>query len=71
MGILSPPPRCCGGIHWVIDNTRYREWADKAGAYEVCNCDGAHYHHRPGSIVFCRHSNATLEQLEYEWSRVA
>lgn len=46
------PPKChfCGGRKWRIDKWRKRNEHGVA-----CHCQGAHYPHRPGSIVCFDH----------------
>lgn len=49
------PPHCngCGGRRWWVDGHRIMQQKTKTGSYEVCQCDGAHYLHRPGSVALC------------------
>jgi len=63
------PPRCCGGVHWQLDMDRYRDWKHQKSAYAVCRCGGSTWDapHKPGSIIWCRDSKATVEEKEEAW----
>lgn len=43
----------CGGRSLYEDRHRKEQKKNHVAGYEVCNCDGAHYPHRPGSVKLC------------------
>lgn len=57
--LYENPPSCtvCGKTDWRLDISRSDEQKNKTGAYALCYCDGAHYHHKPGSVKLCVQNN--------------
>jgi len=63
------PPRHCGGVFWTLDMDRYSAWKNQKGAYAVCRCGNSSWDapHKPGSIIWCEHSGASLKEREQAW----
>lgn len=64
------PPRCCRGVYWVIDGSRYKCWKNKTHAYALCYCfQGRMWDapHKPGSVFLCEKSTATDAEKEAAW----
>ncbi len=43
----------CWGVEFYEDKHRKKQKTEHVAGYEVCNCDGVHYPHRPGSVKLC------------------
>ena len=62
----SFPPKCCGGVHWLLDMHRFKEWKGKTGAYAICRCSGAWWGpHKPGSTYDCCDNKRVRGEPQY------
>lgn len=66
--VREPKCRCCGA-RLTLDVTRQRKGASEGR--RTCYCDGAHFPHREGSLLLCRHSTKPITGHDWEAIRLS
>lgn len=63
---ISPPKCKCGSKDWRMDLHRTKEWLNKKGVYDSCDCHGYLYKHRKGSGCWCVHNKNGPDEQDFK-----